>query len=222
MIPTLLWQCPLCHADDALRHKIHYFRPDELWCTQCRTVWEVQRVIADDFRLKVIRGDSSTAGQEKPLAEWYDLMKAGLNLVVRESAFLHLEPGEELHVEGKQADLLAEEDSPLLTRWDQHEAPWQKEGDLGLSFMKKWDVGRLFLTSERMIWAGERGMLSFWLTKVNSVHTEVTWYLGMLYGLRLYKFRFREESILKWLTYIALEAKRIERIHQHQISLSNY
>jgi hypothetical protein len=65
-------------------------------------------------------------------------------------------------------------------------------------------------------------MLSFWLTKVNSVHTEVTWYLGMLYGLRLYKFRFREESILKWLTYIALEAKRIERTHQHQISLSNY
>jgi hypothetical protein len=50
----------------------------------------------------------------------------------------------------------------------------------------------------------------------------VTWYLGLLYGLCLYKFSFDEESILKWLTYIALAAKRIQDVYQHRIAVSNY
>jgi len=222
MISTLLWQCPLCHVDDALRHKTKWFRPDEVRCTQCGTVWEVQRVIGDDYLLKVIHGEPSTIGEQRPLAEWYDLMKAGLRLVAREDPSLRLEPGEELYVQSRQAELLAEEDSPLFGRWGEGEAPWQKEGDLGLSFMKRWDTGRLSLTSERLIWTGDRGTLTFRLKKVISVHTEVTFFLGLLYGLRLYKFRFREESILKWLTYIALTARRIEEVYHHRISVSNY
>jgi len=222
MIPTLLWQCPVCHCDDALRHKTRWFRPDEVGCTRCGAVWRVRRVIGDDFRLTVVRGEPSVIGVERPLAEWYDLMKAGLRLVAMESPPLRLEPGEELYVQSMRAQLLAEEDSPLFARWEEGEAPWNKEGELGVSFMKRWDTGRLALTNERLVWTGDRGMLTFRLRRVVSVHTEVTWFLGLLYGLRLYKFRFREESILKWLTYIALSARRIAEAYHHRISLSNY
>jgi hypothetical protein len=222
MIPTLLWQCPLCHTDDALKHTPHWFRPDKLRCNACATVWEVQRLIGNDFRLKVIAGEPAILGDERPLAAWYDLMKAGMRLVVREAPSLHLEAGEALYVQSRRVHLLAEEDSPLFGQWQEHDAPWRKAGDSGLAFMKKWDSGRLALTNERLIWRGERGTLSFRLTKVNSVHTEITWYLGLLYGLCLYKFQFHEESILKWLTYLGLTAKRVEEHHHHHISLSNY
>ncbi|HXH09415.1 MAG TPA: hypothetical protein VNP04_06610 [Alphaproteobacteria bacterium] len=222
MIPTLLWQCPICHTDDALRHTIHWFRPDEVRCNACATIWEVQRVIGDDYRLKVVAGESTWLGQQRPLAEWYDLMKAGIQLVARQAPCLRLQAGEEVYVQSRQALLLAEQDSLLFSRWVETEAPRQRQGDLGLSFMKKCDTGTLSLTNERLIWTGARWTLSFRLTKVTSVHTEITWYLGLLYGLCLYKFQFDEESILKWLTYIGYAAKRIEERYQHHISLSNY
>jgi hypothetical protein len=222
VIPALLWRCPLCHVDDALRHKTHWFKPDQVWCTQCGTVWEVRRVIGDDYRLKVLHGEPTTIAQERPLAEWYDLMKAKVTLANQDASALNLEAGEVLYVQSQHARLLVEEDNPLRSLWEKEEAPWQKEGDLGLSFMKKWDTGRLFLTNERLIWQGDRRVLTFWLRKVNSVHTEVTWYFGLLYGLCLYKFQFRQESILKWLTYTAMAAQRIEQVYQHKIALSNY
>jgi hypothetical protein len=222
MIPTLLWQCPLCHVDDALRHRRHWFRPDEVNCRHCRTMWEVQRVIGNDYLLTIVRGETELIGCQRPLAEWYDVMKAGLQLVPHHEPSLSLGSQEALYVKSRQAELLAEEDSPLFSGWDQEEAPCHQEGHLGLSFKRAWDAGILYLTSERLIWTGLRGTLSFWLKRMNSVHTEVTWFLGLLYGLRLYKFRFREESILKWLTYIALAAKRMDEVYRHRISFSNY
>jgi hypothetical protein len=142
--------------------------------------------------------------------------------VPQESSSLSLGADEELYVQSRQARMLVERDSSLFGRWENEEAPWGKGGDLGFPLVKRWDIGQLSLTSERLIWTGKRGTLTFWLRRVNSVHTEVTWSLGLLYGLCLYKFRFRQESILKWLTCIALMAKRTEQVHQHRISLSNY
>jgi hypothetical protein len=78
MIPTLLWQCPLCHTNDALRQQQRWFRLDTVDCTNCRTVWEVQRMIGEDFRLEVIHGAPSATGSQMPLAQWYDLVKGGL------------------------------------------------------------------------------------------------------------------------------------------------
>jgi hypothetical protein len=222
MIPTLLWQCPVCHCDNALRQQSRWWHPDEVWCTRCGTAWELERVIGNDYRLTVIRGESSTLGSQQPLAAWYDLMKAGVRLQPREKGSLRLEAGEEVYVESREAELIVEDDNPLLARWDEGEAPSQKEGDLGLSFTKRWDRGQLFLTSERLLWTGRKGQLTFWLRRVNSVHTEVTWFFGVLYGLCSYKFKFHDESILKWLTYTALTAKRIEQRYQHRIAVSNY
>jgi hypothetical protein len=182
----------------------------------------VRRVIGHDYLLTIILGAPGDRGRRLSLAEWYDLMKTGLRLAPQEAPALDLKPGEEVYVQSRGAELLVEEDNQLLGDWTAAEAPSHKEGDIGLSFLKRWDRGRLFLTSERLIWMGERHTLYFRLQRINSVHTEVTWYLGLLYGLCVYKFRFEEESILKWLTYIALVAKRIEVVYQHQIAVSNY
>jgi hypothetical protein len=222
VIPILLWQCPLCHIDDALSYQRFWFRPDEMRCRQCETVWEVKRVIGNDYRLKVVHGEPAILSRERPLAEWYDLMKGGLRLVAKAEDGVALRSGEELYVQSGRVELLAEMGSLLFTSWDEEEAPWQKEGSLGFSVMKKYEVGRLALTSERLIWSAERRTLTFQLRRIMSVHTEVTWYLGVLYGLCRYKFRFREESILKWLTYIALAARRVDQVYHHKISCSNF
>ncbi|MBI3824869.1 MAG: hypothetical protein HY294_02615 [Candidatus Rokubacteria bacterium] len=223
MIPNLLWRCPLCHAADALVHRRPWFRPEDLRCTRCGTTWDVRRVIGDDFRLRVVAGELADRGTEMPLAEWYDLMKAGFKLpAMAHDASLALAPGEELHLESRAADLRTEQDSPLFGEWSSPEAPAQAARDLRLPFMKPWDTGRLALTSERLIWRGRRGTLTFRLQRLNSVHTEVTWYLGLMYGMRQYKVHFHHESVLKWLTYLGTAARRIEEIHHHRIALSNY
>jgi hypothetical protein len=222
VIPTLLWQCPLCHVDDALRHQTRWFKPDQVWCIRCGTAWEVQRVIGSDYRLRVIKGQPAIIGWEKPLAEWYDLMKANLMLVDRDNPTLQLNAEEKLYVQSSQARLFLEEGSPLFNQWESTDAPSQKQGALGFALMKKWDTGQLSLTSERLIWSSEKGSLNLWLRRINSVHTEVTWYLGLLYGQCRYKIRFRDDSVLKWLTLIALAAERIEQVYNHKISLSNY
>jgi hypothetical protein len=161
-------------------------------------------------------------GHQRPLAMWYDLMKAGLSLRPRMDPSLHLESGEVLYLQSKKAYLLLEADSPLYGRWVKEEAPWEKKENLALSPMKKWDTGQLCLTSERFIWRGERRTLTFSLKKVNSVYADLYLYIGLLYGLRLYKFRFCKDSNLKWLTYAALVAHHVEQVYHHQISLSNY
>ena len=160
--------------------------------------------------------------RRQPLAAWYDLVKTGLRLVPLTDPAMRLAAGEELYVCSRQAKILTEEANPLFEAWQKDEAPWEKEGELRLSIVRKWDTGRLYLTSERFVWVGNGGTLTFRLQKVNSAYAEVHRYFCLLYGLQIYKFRFQDESILKWLTYTALVAKRIEQAYRHQISLSNY
>jgi 1-acyl-sn-glycerol-3-phosphate acyltransferase len=219
-IPSLLWQCPLCHADEALRHQTSWFRPAAVECHHCGTVWVVERYRDDDYHLKVARGNPAVLGQERPLAAWYASMKDGLRLTGQEDPAVILDAGEELYVRSGEAWLELEQDNPLLDRWDGEDAPSQPAGDLGL--MKEWDRGRLFLTSDRFIWRGNRRRLTFRLTTVRSAHIHTVRFFGFLYGLRRYRFRFREDRLLKWLTSTALVAQRIERVSGHRISTTNY
>lgn len=219
-IPTLLWQCPVCHRDEALRHQTPWRRPAAVQCRHCGTVWVVERFRDDDYHLKVVQGDQTLLGQERPLAAWYDLMKAGLRLVAQEDPAVSLDAGEELYVRSREAWLEVERDNPLFHHWDGEDAP--REQARNLSLMKRWDRGRLFLTSERFIWVGNRGRLNFRLTRLNSAYTQTILFFGFLYGLRRYRFRFREDSLLKWLTSTALVARRVEQVYGHRISTTNH
>ncbi len=221
MIPTLLWQCPLCRVDDALTHRAHWWRNDEVECASCGAAFGVQRVIGNDYLLTVVRGDPSTIGQQRPLVEWYDLMKAGLTLRAREAPSVARPAGEEVYVQSGKALLFVESDSPLFGPWGREEAPWQQEGHRRVHDITKWDDGRLSLTSERFIWTGTRGALSFRLRGLTSVYTEDVLLFGFRYGFRSYKVRFPDESVLKWLTYAALATRRLEPPH-HRITMTNY
>jgi hypothetical protein len=221
-IPTLLWQCPFCRKDEALRHREPWSRPATVQCFHCGTVWVVERFRDEDFHLKVVQGDPMVLGQERPLAEWYDMMKSGLRLVAQEDPAVDLAAGEDLYVSSREAWLDVEDDNPLLRRWDGDEAPWDKASIGNRAFMKRWDRGRLFLTSERFIWVGNRGRLTFRLSRLNSAHTQTILFFGFLYGLRSYRVRFRQDSLLKWLTYTALAGRRTEQMRGHAIGTSNY
>jgi hypothetical protein len=88
--------------------------------------------------------------------------------------------------------------------------------------MQRWDQGELSLTSERCVWEGRRGTLVFRLANVHAVYAEKHRFVCLQYGMRIYKWRFTQESNLKWLTYIALISEKIEQRDQHRISFSNY
>jgi hypothetical protein len=221
VIPTLLWRCPVCQVEDALQHKVHWFRTDEVECRACKTAWEVRRVLGRDFRLRVIGGMPAMMGKEKALADWYDLMKAGVRLVPRPEVGLSLEQGEECYLHSRMAELFMEEDNPLLGLWTE-EAPWASEREPGLSFTKKGASGHLWLTGARFIWTSGEQRLTFQLTRVVAAYAQGNRFFAIIYGQRLYKVRFLRESILKWLTYTALVAQRLEQTADHRIALSNY
>ncbi len=221
-IPSLLWQCPICHEDEALYHRTPWSKPAEVQCRHCGTGWVVERFRDDDYHLKVVQGNPTTLGQERSLAAWYDVMKAGLRLVPQEDPAVALDAGEELYLRSREAWLEVEADNPLFRHWDGEDAPREQASNLGPSLMTRWDRGRLFLTSERFIWVGRRGRLNFPLTKLHSTHLQTILFFGFLYGVRRYRFSFRGDSLLRWLTYTALVAQRVEQIHGHRISTTNY
>jgi len=130
MIPTLLWRCPLCAADDALAQIPRLFRGDLVHCRACRAQWRLRRVPGDDFYLKLTRdgdrrdmalhlpteGDRQSAplqdGAERSVAAWYDAMKATVRLAPIHDPALALHPGETLYLASGPAMLQAEEDDP--------------------------------------------------------------------------------------------------------------
>jgi 1-acyl-sn-glycerol-3-phosphate acyltransferase len=221
-IPTLLWQCPVCRKNEALRHRDAWGKPAVIECRNCATVWVVERYQDDDYHLKVVEGDPKVLGEEHPLAEWYAKMKSELRLVPQPDPAVDLATGEDLYLSSQEATLEIEEDSPLWHRADTTEAPWEKESSGSQPFMKRWDRGRLFLTSQRFVWVGKRGRLSFQLSRLNSAHTQTILFFGFLYGVRRYRVRFRQDSLLKWLTCTALVGQQTEEARGHAISTSNY
>jgi hypothetical protein len=178
-------------------------------------------VIGQDFRLTVTRGVPSLIGQEKSLADWYDVMKAGVRLVPKPEVGLTLEEGEECYLQSRLAELFVEEDNPLLQLWAE-EAPSVVERDASTSFTKIGASGQLWLTSERFIWTSGKQRLNFRITRVMAAYAQGNRFFAIIYGQRLYKMRFRQESLLKWLTYMGLIAQRLEQVAGHRIALSNY
>jgi hypothetical protein len=199
MIPVLLWRCPICGTDDALRQKIGWWKPDRLWCVNCYMFWEVRRVIDGDYQLRVVGGDTSWLGQEAPLSEWYDRMKAGLKLSPISDPSLKLEADEVLWVKSRRVKLL-QATSP------HHENAGHSR--------KKRGPGQLFLTSQRLIWRGSSEVEDLWLRKLRGVRTRMQRRLVVQYGdEKVYRFHFDEESGLKWATYIALALRHIEQVY---------
>lgn len=218
MIPLLLWRCPLCATNDALVHIERRFRADSVRCRACRAEWRVRRVPGDNFYLKLV--DSNQPGDERSITAWYDAMKATVRLEPLNDPAVALEAGELLYLASGAAELIAEESDPLF--FPVPPDPGATRRDKGEVRGKMVGRGRLFLTGRRLIWQGAGMPRSFSLRRLNSAYAFMDYGLTLMVEMRLYTLRFLEESLLKWVTYLALVAPLVESETGHRITTSHF
>lgn len=216
----LLWRCPLCATDDALRQIERRFRAGRLFCTRCQAEWRVRRVPGDNFYLKLMVGQNAilSQGDERSLTAWYDLMKGTLRLEPRHDPALILDPGEALYLASGAAELQAEATDPLFFPAPEPRRRVDKRHVEGRSAGR----GRLFLTGRRLVWLGEGPPRAFPLARLNSAHAVMDLGLALMVERRMYTVYFFEESLLKWVTYLALIARQVLAETGHRIETSHF
>lgn len=220
MIPNLLWRCPLCETNDVLISRKRQFQPALIRCSNCKTLWRTERVIGDDFFLKVMESPTypNEKGSRLPLAQWYDRMKATVSLKPISDPDIALDAGESLFLASRETTLLVNQNDPIAK--DVKEAPPKVDR---YSHAIVLGVGRVFLTDRRFIWQADANWrYEFPLTKINSAFIAGNHTLMVLYELRILDFRFKKESLLKWLTYFWHVGNMIQETHDHSITTSNF
>jgi hypothetical protein len=223
MIPTLLWRCPLCATNDALLHVERCFGADRVHCRHCQAEWRLRRVPGDNFYLNLVIGQDGTpphADDERSVTAWYAAMKATLRLEPLWEPPVALEAGEALYLASGPAALIAEEDDPLFFPVPPGRGTLRLDkGDVG---GKPAGRGRLLLTNRRLIWQGEGVTCSWPLARLNSAYAFLNYGIMFLVEMRLYTVHFLQESLLKWVTYVALVAPLVEAETGHRITTSNF
>jgi hypothetical protein len=209
----------VCAANDALVHTTHRFRADRVRCHCCHAVWRVRRVPGDSFYLKLVAATSGV-GDERSIADWYDAMKATVHLAPIHDPAIALPPDEVLYLTSGAVEMYAEESDPLF--FPVPESPEATRVDKREVRGKTVRTGRLFMTDRRLVWQGEEASRSFPLSRVNSAYAIMDLGLTLMVELRLYTVHFLEESLLKWLTYIALVAPQVETETGHRITTSHF
>lgn len=221
MIPMLLWRCPLCATNDALLHIARLLRADRVLCRCCGATWRVHRVPGDDFYLRVTATGSAGGriGDERPLAAWYDALKQTARLHPLHDPALPLSAGETLYLASGAVQLQTETTDPLFFPDTSAAARADKSAVTGATVGQ----GRLFLTNQRLAWRGVDGRAAhFPLRRLNSAYAVMDIGVALLVDLRLYMACFLEESLLKWVTYIALIAPQVEAETGHRIATSHF
>jgi hypothetical protein len=244
VIPDLLWRCPLCATNDALRHSQRWLHAEVVDCTACGAQWRVRRVVGDNYYLKIARSGGCSAafppGVELSITAWYDLMKQTVHLEALPEPPNLLEAGERLYLASGQATLWAEA-QPALTGADPLRpaaAEISPPSGTNLSSTEagggRVGLGHLFLTDQRLIWqpfyvpvkhlqpSPEPHSVTFPLQQVNGIYAIFNLGLSMVVGMRLYSLRFANESPLKWVTYTALLAPQVQSESGHHIQTSHY
>jgi hypothetical protein len=215
MIPNLLWRCPLCCTLDTLHQRRKWFAEDLLWCSHCRAQWAVIRRKGDDYYLRLLSPEPAQGEKELPLWAWYERMKENFHPQLLPNRSPLLKADERMYLQGKSITLVAQEDNPQFF----HKIRKSKEMKrLVYPFMRKVGKGDLLLTNQRLIWQKDR-IFSFWFSDLDSVYIEANHYLGLVSGVRIYKFHFLKDSYLKWLTHLA---HLVPQATPHPISFSNY
>lgn len=224
MVPTLLWRCPACERNDALVHEVRRWRADRVWCRMCAAEWNLRRMSGDNYYLRMMRGRDGRrpeARDERSITAWYDALKATVRLEPMADPAADLAPGETLYLTSQPAELIVQEDDPLFfpaTAGKKEPGTGRGQPARGRPVGR----GRLFLTSHRLIWHGEAGDVSWSLARLNSAYAFLNYGVMFLVEMRLYTVHFLGESLLKWVTYVALVAPLVEAETGHRITTSNF
>jgi hypothetical protein len=217
MIPNLLWRCPLCHTVDALRHNGRWFGKERLWCSSCHAAWDVIRIIGGDtFSLRLLSPDIPGSEENLPISVWYERMKENFIAQPLKNRSPLLKDDEILYIKGESVKLVAQRDNTQFFQEGKKDEGMKK---MVYPYMRTVGKGDLLLTNQRLIWHRGEKKFSLWFSDLDSVYIEVFHALGLSCGTRIYKFKFKNDSYLKWLTYMAhLALKEGYR----SISFSNY
>jgi len=208
MLQTLLWSCPICNLEDTLSQKTRRLRHDRISCSECQSKWDLIRVVGGpDFNLRLISNNGGF--QEKPLAEWYDLMLSKLELTTISHPSWPLDGGvkldqdESLFLQSAVEMGFTSHDNPEFQQLD---LPGDRGGPMG---MVPIGPGHLFLTSHQMIFklADNRTIASLW-ENLSSVDTLIDRFFTIGFGENSYSFVLKGQSVLKWLTYTRLLIKQ--------------
>jgi hypothetical protein len=244
LIPDLLWRCPLCASNDALRHSQRWLYPEVLKCIACGAQWRVRRVVGENYYLKITHsGRSTTAfppGVELSITAWYDLMKQTVHLEALPDPQNLLETGEELYLASNQATLRIEAQStysrpdPIHPKAAGVKIPSSASLTGPATESRQAGLGQMFLTNRRMIWrwspqtaktlipSADTLPFNLDLNQVDGIFAIFNLGLSIVAGMQLYYLRFAKESPLKWVTFVALIAPQVRIESGHRIQTSHY
>jgi hypothetical protein len=155
---------------------------------------------------------------ERSLAAWYDQMKESLRLEPIHDPALALDPAETLYLASGAAEFQAEASDPLFFPASEPCRKMDKRHIEGRSAGR----GRLFLTNRRLVWLSEASPRAFPLARLNSAYAVMDLGLALMVERRLYTVYFFEESLLKWVTYLALVAQQVLAETGHRIETSHF
>jgi hypothetical protein len=151
-----------------------------------------------------------------PISVWYERMKEHFTPQPLKERSPLMKEDESLYLKGQSVKLVAQRDNTQFFQEGKKDEGMKK---MVYPFMRTVGKGELLLTNQRLIWQREEKNFSLWFSDLDSVYIEVFHALGLSCGTRIYKFKFKNDSYLKWLTCLAsLAPQRTE----HPISFSHY
>jgi hypothetical protein len=245
VIQDLLWRCPLCSTNDALRQVKRLFSSQAVNCSHCGGKWLMRRKVGDDYYLRLVKvghnGSSHPSGVEFSVADWYGLMKQTVHLQALPDAQGLLEVDEILYLLSKPTFFWMEshqdhsETKHLRSIFEHGNIlPETNLKDCTKSKSSPAETGRFFLTNQRFIWqrvpdksdpwnfSSDSDIFSLPLNEVNGVYLLLNYGLTIVEGMKVYYLRFTNESPLKWITYVDMVSRQLNSLRGHPIHTSHY
>ncbi len=222
-LAQLLWRCPMCHTEDALVHKHHQIGRDKVRCRACGTRWSLWRVVHHDYRMRVEEGHPDMVGLELPLTTWYDEARRDFELNAIDVPGINLRPGEEVYLTADGVNFKAYRPSPLFDGLTSGEAPrTMTPGSRTYAAHESLGEGRLLVTSERLVWQGPEGEMSFEWPHFTAINIVMMGTLYIRYGPAPYRFDLPGQISLRWMTYTGTLAKRAAEVDGHELQMMRF
>jgi hypothetical protein len=219
-VAQLLFECPVCRTEESLVQTRRFRWPKKVSCQACGTVWELQRVIEHDFRMRVVEGPPDLIGLDMPLTAWYDEMMASFRPKAIDVSGIDLLSAEVVYLEKSGVALLPYHPNPLFEAWSEREPPKKTKGRREYAGWSSIGVGQLLLTSHRLLWRGHDRELDFMWSSVNAISAYMMNILAIRYGGAMYRFDLGNALLLKWLKHAAYAAKKVAQVDGHELSIS--
>jgi len=143
------------------------------------------------------------AGTEKPLAEWYDMVRENFELIPLDPGNLALEDGEELYLKGKPVGIIVARADPRFKTAVDKIPPPPEDAEGRAAFMGNIGPSELFLTNKRLVVFNQGEYYGLPLLSVRGVEILIDKFVIIRHVKRLVEIiALVGESPLKWRAYL--------------------